>query len=373
MSRYGHGMLLRATAFLLLVSACPGPLPSGTDGGLDGGADGGGFCATAPAFTENVAACPGAMDDYRPRENNSANDTWPACVSDTNVFSPINPSISSVARVAAFEQMADLLWRGQRTPGPQDFVDARVQYALDQGLDSRVQRREDIHYPAAAMACSTAGIPAANPDRCVGPAKLLPIINDAFTRGAMGESPQVHAARIEAALVWFLYTSTLSEVMSCTTRAQDCDSCWAYYAGGAPRDQPLGLAKALQAFVPEAHQRAYDATLAVRCWRNLDNETGTATNLALRDRALGQLDRALLRGVAVVLRQRVAELSCTSGDTRDARLAFAQVLNPLLERALRERSPSSADVVKAQLSKVDPATVDVSAVTTALDTAFPCP
>lgn len=366
-------MLLRAMAVSLLVCACPAPLPSGIDAGLDGARDGGGFCATTPAFTENVSACPFDMDDYRPRENNSANDTWPACVSDPNVFSPINPSISSVARVAAFEQMADLLWRGQRTPGPQDFVDARVLYAQDQGLDSRVQRREDIHYPAAAMACSTAGIPAANPDRCVGPAKLLPILNDAFTRGAMGESAQVHAARIEAALLWFLYTSTLSEVVSCTSRAQDCDSCWAYYGGGAPRDQVVGLAKAVQTFAPEAHQRAYDATLAVRCWRNLDNETGVATNLALRDRALAQLDRAMLRGVAVLLRQRVAELSCTSGETREARLAFAQVLSPLLERALRERSPSSADVVKTQLAKVDASAVDVSSVTAALDTAFPCP
>ncbi len=366
-------MFLRVLLLSWLLCACPAPLPSGTDAGLDGSRDGGGFCATLPSFTENVSACPFAMDDYRPRENNSANDTWPACVSDTNVFSPINPSISSVARVAAFEQMADLLWRGQRTPGPQDFVDARVLFAQDQGLDSRVQRREDIHYPAAAMACSTAGVPAANPDRCVGPAKLLPILNDAFTRGAMGESPQVHAARIEAALLWFLYTSTLSEVVSCTSRAQDCDSSWAYYGGGAPRDQVVGLAKAVQALAPEAHQRAYDATLAVRCWRNLDNETGVATNLTLRDRALGQLDRAMLRGLVVVLRQRVAELSCTTGATRDARLTFVQVLSPLLERALRERSPSSADVVKTQLAKVDAATVDVSAVTAALDTAFPCP
>lgn len=356
-----------------VLSACPAPLPTGADGGLDGGTTGAGFCPTRPAYTEDVASCQAAMDDYRPRVAMSANDTWPACISDANTFTPVNPSISSVARVAAFEQIADALWRGQRVPGPQDFVDARVQYALDQGLDSRVQRREDVHYPAAPMACSTAGIPAQYPDRCVGPSKLLPMLNDAFTKGAMGEQPQVNAARIEAALTWFLYVSALSEVMSCTTRAQDCDSCWAYYSGGTARDMPLGLAKAIAGFAPETHQRAYDATLAVRCWRNLDNETGTATNLALRDRALAQLDKAMLRGVAVVLRQRVAELACTSGETREARLAFAKVLAPLFDRALRERSASAADVVATQLAKSDASQVDVAAVTSALDTAFPCP
>lgn len=358
---------------LVLLSACPGPLPMTVDGGLDGSRDGGGTCAVAPAFTESLTGCQSGADDYKPREANSANDTWAACVSDSNVFMPINPSISSVARVAAFEGMADLLWRGARTPGPQDFVDARVLYAQDQGLDSRVQRREDVHYPAAPMACSTAGIPDQYPDRCVGPSKLLPIINDAFQKGSMGETSQVQAARLEAALLWFLYVSALSEVQSCTTKAQDCDSCWAYYSGGTPRDQPKGLAKAIQAFVPEAHQRAYDGTLAVRCWRNLDNETGTATNVMLRDRAFVQLDKAMLRGLAVVFRQRVAELSCTSGETRDARLAFVKVLAPLFDRPLRERSASAAGVVATELAKTDAASIDVSAVTLALDTAFPCP
>lgn len=366
--------LLLAWCATSLLAACPAPLPMGADGGLDAGSTtSAGFCPTPPAYTENVTSCMAGLDDYRPRVAMSANDTWPVCVSDSNTYSPINPSITTVARVAAYEQIAEKLWRAQRVPGPQDFVDARVQYALDQGLDSRVQRREDVHYPAAPMPCSTAGIPAQYPDRCVGPSKLLPTLNDAFTKGAMGETPQVHAARIEAALLWFLYVSALSEVMTCTTRAQDCDSCWAYYSGGTPRDQPLGLAKAIAAFAPETHQRAYDATLAVRCWRNLDNETGTATNLALRDRAREQLDKAMLRGVAVVLRQRVAELGCTTGETRDARLAFAKVLAPLIDRPLRERSASQATLVAAELGKSDPAQVDVAAVTGALDAAFPCP
>jgi hypothetical protein len=326
-----------------------------------------------PTFVEQVSACVGTPDDYRPRDQGSATDAWPACVSDANVYTPINPSVSSVARVAAFEQMADLLWRGDRVPSAQDFIDARVLYAQDQGLDSRVQRREDVHYAAAPMACSAAGVPAQHPDRCVGPARLLPVLNDAFAKGAAGDAPQVQAARIDAALTWFLYVSALSEVVSCTSKAQDCDSAWAYYSGGTPRALPLGLAKAVQALAPETHERAYDATLAVRCWRNLDHEAGVATDLARRDRALAQLDRALVRGVAVLLRQRVAELPCSSGQTREARLAWVQVVAPLLDRALRERDAARADLVSAELGRAAAQDVDAAAVTAALDAVFPCP
>lgn len=360
-------------ASVLSLCACPGPFPTTTDGGVDAGTADDGGTACRPAFVEDAGACVPLADDYLPRQNMSAGDAWPACVADGNTYSPINPSISTVARVAAYEQIAELLWRDGGVPSPQAFVDARVLYAQDQGLDSRVQRREDVHYPAAPMACSTAGVPELHPDRCVGPAKLLPLLNDAFARGAQGEAPRVHAARIEAALHWFLYVSALSEVMSCTTRAQDCDSCWAYYTGGTPRHAPLGLAKEVAALGPETHQRAYDATLAVRCWRNLDNETGVATDTALRDRALAQLDRALVRGVALLLRQRVTELGCSTGAVLDARWAYAQVLAPFLDRAVRERDVTQADVLRTELAKATPGAVNAAAVAAALDTVFPCP
>ncbi len=366
-------MVSRACAVAALcLCACPGPGPSPTDGGT-GAADAGGFCEPPPAYLEDVSACAPAADDYQPRLNGSAGDPWPACISDSNSYTPINPSISSVARVAAFEQIAELLWRGNRVPSAQDFVDARVLYAADQGLDSRVQRREDLHYAAAPAPCATAGVPEQYPDRCVGPAKLLPVLNDAFARGAAGEAPLTHAARIQAALLWFLYASALSEVVSCTTKPQDCDSCWAYYSGGTPRDAPVGLGGQVKALAPETHQRAYDATLAVRCWRNLDNETGTATNTALRDRALAQLDRAMLRGVAVIYRQRVAELGCARAEALQASWASVQVLGPLLDRAARVRDAARADVIKAELAKASPAQVDVGAVTAAIDALFACP
>jgi cell division protein ZapA (FtsZ GTPase activity inhibitor) len=364
---------LLLSGLMLVLFACPGPAPTPTDGGVDGGVSSGTFCEPPPVYAENLTSCQPLATDYLPRVSNSSTDSWPACISDSNTFTPIDPNISSIARVTAFENIATLLWRDGVLPGPQSFVDARVAYALDQGIDSRVQRREDMHYPAAPSPCSTAGIPAQYPDRCAGPMKLLPILNDAFARGAMGERPRVHAARIEAALVWFFYLSPLSEVISCTTKPQDCDSSWAYYAGGTQRDTPQGLGKIFRSLGRETHDRSYDATLAVRCWRNLDNETGVATDTARRDLAFAQLDVALLRGVALLVRQRATELACTTGEIREARLAFLATLGPLLDRAARERNVASADVLAREVGRASAAEVDVAALTGALDALFPCP
>ncbi|MBK8010699.1 MAG: hypothetical protein IPK13_05075 [Deltaproteobacteria bacterium] len=366
------GMAVAALGMATLLSRCTrDPEAESRDGGL--GSNAKGYCEPMPTYTESVSACPASPDDYQPRAAASALDTWPACISDDNDYHVINPSISTVARVAAFEEIARRLWADNRLPSVQDFVDARVLYAQDQGLDSRVQRREDVHFEVAPEPCSSVGIPEQYPDRCVGPAKLLPILNDAFARGAQGDRPAVQAGRIEAALVWFLYVSVLSEVRSCTTKPQDCDSAWAYYSGGEPRDAPLGLARMIRALGSATHDRAYDGVLAVRCWRNLDNETGTANNLTLRDRAGSQLDRAMLRGLALIVRQRVTELRCSQGDVLDARWAFLTTLAPFLDRAARERLPSEAEVLARELSAADPSMVDVERTVGAIDALFPCP
>ncbi len=356
---------------VLCASCAKDPIPTPIDGGL--GTDATGYCDPLPSYVEVVASCQPSVGDYQPRLNSSANDAWPACISDDNVYHPINASISTIARVAAFEQIAQKLWGDRRIPSAQDFIDARVIYAQDQGLDSRVQRREDIHYAALAEPCSTAGVPAQFPDRCVGPATLLPILNDAFAGGSLGEMPVVHAARIEAALLWFLYVSTLSEVTSCASKPQDCDSAWAYYSGGTPRESPLGLARYVDALGSETQDRCYDAVLAARCWRNLDNETGAAANLELRDRARAQLDRAMLRGIALIARQRITELSCSKGDVLSARWAFLKTLVPFLDRSARERDAALADVLMAQVTKDAPEQVEVEAAVSALDGLFGCP
>ncbi len=368
-------LLTLATA-ALLSTACGEDAPKPTDPPNPGGTDI--DCENPPVYTENVTACQPAATDYRPRDaqaNNSETDAWPACISDENVYRPINPNITTVGRVAAFDAIAVKLWKGGKVPTPREFVEALDAYTQPEGLASRVQRREDIHYPPApeGRLCRDQGVPETAPDRCVGPAKLLPILKEAFERGARGESPRVHAARIEASLLWFLYVSPLAEVTSCFKSQNDCDSAWAYYTGGTPRAEPRGLAAYVKALGPETHERAYDAALAVRCWRNLDNESGAASNTELQQRALRQYDRALLRGVALILRQRLTELTCGNEEGTQARLAFINTLGPFLDRAARELDAARADVLKAQVEKTNAEAVDVDAAVAALDALFPCP
>lgn len=328
-------------------------------------------CVPKPPYYEDISGCLALSIYYQPRVNGSADDSWPACISDDNIYHRIDPTISTIARVEAFEQIAALLFG--RIPSAEDFVNARVIYAQDQGLDSRVQRRHDIHYPAPSGGgrCNDPGVPDANPDRCVGPVSLLPILNDAFAKGALGEAPLYHAARIEAALLWFLYVSVLSEIDSCAVSSKDCDSAWAYYSGGTPRGSPIGLGRYINSLAPGTHDAAYDGVLATRCWRDLDS-TATASNLTLRGQAIEQVDRAMLRGLVMLFRQKFLELNCSSDDYQVANLAFLQTWAPLLDRVLRERDVALADLVEEDLSQVV-VTMDIPGIVTGLDSQFSCP
>lgn len=343
-------------------------------GGL-GGAGGGGAPQDPCAGYDEVesatsAGCTPLATDYQPRDQASANDPWAACISDDGQYHPFDASISSVARVAAFEQIAALLSFGTTTaPSAQAFLDARVAYSVDQGLESRVSRREDEHYPPAPKQCRdlTADEQKQYPDRCEGPVKMAPILNQAFQDGIDGKEPALAAARIEATLLWFLYSSVYKESRTCAATAVDCDSSWAYYTGGEGRSGGLGLSRYLQARSQDTHDRVWDGSLAVRCWRDLDNPTGAAADTAMKDRATAQLDRALLRGMALILRGRVKQLGCSSS------WATAQILGPVLDREATARDAAKAKVLRDELAKTDPGQVDVAAVTAAIDALFPCP
>jgi hypothetical protein len=363
-------------ATLLSIGALGGcestdPTPYNPIGDGGGGAGPSTTCSPDDGILPNDnATCTALGDDYTPRDANSATDTWPACISDQNQYVPFDSNISSLARVAAFEQIRGSLHiGGTEIPTAQAFLDARVVYTQEQGLESRVARREDEHYPPAPMACRdmTPDQQKMYPDRCVGPVKIQPILNAAFEAGISGQAPVENAARIEAALLWFFYVSIYKEATSAADKAVDVDSMWAKYTGGEPREAGIGLSAYVEARSGQAHDRIWDGLLAVRCWRDLDNPTGVAMDIAMRDKARAQLDRALLRGMALITRQRLEQSSCAHA------WESAKILGGVLEREATARNPEQAAILKVELGKASAAEVDVQAALLAIDAIFPCP
>ncbi|MBI2389548.1 MAG: hypothetical protein HYV09_08125 [Deltaproteobacteria bacterium] len=365
-------MLVAACALTLGCEAAdpePRPLLPATDADapIDAPLDADPSCSKVEELAPlaDDPACQPNPGDYVP----AADDGWPVCISDDGAYHRFNASISSVTRIDAFERIAGALGFGTDVaPTPADFVDAKAIFAEDQGLGSRVERREDEHYPAPPAACNT--LPAEQlalyADRCVGPAKLVPVLNAAFADGVAGRSPRAAADRIEAALLWFLYLSPFKEARTCATKVDDCDSSYAYYTGGDPKEQGKGFARYVRARSPQTHAAIWNGILAVRCWRDLDNPTGAAADLATRDKAVAQLDRALTRGLAVIVRQRVARRLC------GASWSGTRMLGAVLDREATARDAGRAAILRAELAKSDPSTVDEKALVAALDGLFPC-
>jgi hypothetical protein len=337
----------------------------------DGDGDPGEPCdpATDPV---DESACMALATDYIP----TGDDMYPACISDAGVYELVDTPPGTIARIEAFEEIADLLWRNG-APSVDDFTAARTAFDLDEGLGSRVARREDLHYPEIPMdewdegldpdkQCSNTNLAAAYPERCIGPSTLQPLINEAFIAGMSGDGdPNVHAARIEAALVWFSYLSVYKEAYTCIAVPKDCDSSWAYYTGGAQADgDVLGFAKLVREHSPTTHQRIFDGILAARCFRGLysidDYPTYAdlpADGQMLFDNAWEQIDDAVSRGFVVVLRQHLLaqdDEACSSATA--ANWAFVQV----------------ADELAGIYALTAPATEDIMRAVELLDEVVPC-
>ncbi len=394
----GWLMAVALAAVVPLLTACPAEDPedntgddggqagdggggTGGEGGGGGGAGGAGGGFDCDPWAEDVTACAHAANDYEPRDaaaNDDPADPWPACISDDDTYHEVDPNVSTIARVAAYEQIADLLWRNAGVPTAADFTEARVLYAQDQGLDSRVSRRYDPHFPKpAAGGCEDAGVPEANPDYCVGPAKLLPELNDAFAKGQTGESPRLQAARIQAALDWFLFVSVHKENRTCQAVPKDCDSGWAYYTGGVEREQQaLGVGGLVSALGPETHDRIFDAILAARCWRDLE---GAAVDNFAHPELLAayeaQLDASVDRGAAIVARTRLQELGCSTGDDREEVFTYLKGFLPYLDRSARLAGAAHADAIAAVAGAADAATAAdlAQAAIDAIDAVYDCP
>lgn len=344
-----------------------------TGGGDGPEVDGGGPCTVdwaLPAVQGDNAACTAQATDYVP---GSTDDPYDTCISDDDAYHPFDPSIGSVGRVAGFEKIAALLLKSE-VPSAQDFTAARVIYAEAEGLGSRLERREDEHYPKAEQKCAdmTAEEIAQNPDRCVGQAQLQPLLNQAFADGSKGKDPLLNAARVEAGLLWFLYVSVYKESTTCSDTQKDCDSSYAYYTGGEARSGGLGLARYVRSVSQQAHDRIWDGILAVRCWRDLDSGS-PATDLTTRDQALAQMDRALLRGMALIVNSRVAAYEAAPcAAAQQALWAAVQLLGGVLDREATVRDAAKARTLREELAKAG-AEANLDAITGALDDVFDCP
>lgn len=336
------------------------------------GGSGGGVAACAAdenVMPDSPPGCQAQPEDYTPRLNASMDDSYPACISDGNSYVPIQAAISSNARVAAFEAIASLLRFGTgEAPSPAEFVQARTVYTEPEGLDSRVSRREDEHYPPAAEACRNLSPEQqeAQAERCVGPARIQPLLSKAFNEGSQGLDAALNSARIEAALLWFLYVSVYKEAVTCADKAKDCDSSSGYYSGFQQREKTSGFARYVAARSPTTHDAAFDAILAVRCWRDLDNPGGLAENAVLHQQALGQLDRALDAGLARILLQRIERQPC------DSAWETLRLLGPVLIRALEQKDSAASKAWEAALAQ-GATSFDAAAAAQLVRSSFPCP
>ncbi len=331
-------------------------------------------CEPPPIFSENIDSCWPLDGDYQPRAPQDMDSTWQSCLeTGADIYAVIDSSgVSSVARVAAFDAIAELLWVSGKVPTHEDFLDARILFEDEQGLGSRVARRYDIHYPAAQLACDEPGIAEANTDYCVGPGLLLPIINKAFADGALGKARVINAARIRSALHWFFYVSVLKEATTCAEKPKDCDSAWGYYAGGGQRQEPAGLGAYIDTLAAGTHDRIFDGLLALRCWRDIVGESGETTDTQLQTLAIAQIDSALLRGMVLLLRQQLQLIDCTQGDYQEAALISARFFASVLDRVVRQKSASDADTINTQLIAAA-GDINFEAITVILDNLFECP
>ena len=391
---------LLACAGVWLLGGCPGDDTGqeGTDTGNDSGSTAGSADSTGsgsgtggdcvPSDMEvpalDLSACSPAETDYQPTVNGSADDTWPECANDNGGYTPFEQP-GSAARTEAWEMMRTIFAAGTT---PNDFTSAREQYALEEGIESRVVRREDIHYDNIAEAdqdpmvdfdkqCTIEANVDRYPDRCAGPSKIAPIINEAFAAGQAGEGdPAVHAARIDAAIEWFMYLSVIKEaIFSCPPAdyGGDCDAAWGYYNGATERGNPLGLGADVAAVSPQTNERIFDGLAAMRCWRDgyLPEEDADTAN-PLYTNGSEQLDRAATHGAAVVLRDRLnQQLAC--GEDADANWAWIQVFGQSIIKPAEDADATQAGTWKALLDNPAPTPEEIIAGAAALDAMFPCP
>jgi len=388
----GTGLRWGVLALALCTWGCDGDSngdgTSDTDGDTDGDTEGDGVEYACGDLVDegDLEACSPNANDYQP----GGDDMYPDCVTDDSTYTLIDSTPSSIARVEAYEEVLTIL---AGDSSPDGFTAARAKYSEDEGLESRLQRREDLHFPEIPESdwdpgvdpdkqCTVAANVTAYPERCAGPARIAPIINDAFAAGQSGEGEAAtHIARIEAAGLWFLYLSVYKEANTCFTgKAKDCDSSWAYYTGGFDRGGGIGLAADVRAVSTEAHEAIWDGFSAFRCIRDVypADDTPAVSDLDMDGQGLfcsaqSQLTTALDFGFSQIVRERLEALKGLEGAEADAAWAALEIMGPVLDRAGNERDAASYGSLQTFWSgglPVDDAAID--AALQSLDAIFTC-
>lgn len=356
---------------------------SDTDGETDG--DEGMLFACGDLVDEgDLAACSPNANDYQP----GGDDAYDACVTDDGTYALVDSTPSSIARVEAYEEVLTIL---AGDSSPDGFTEARTKYSEDEGLESRLQRREDLHFPEIPMSdwdpgvdsdkqCTVEANVAAYPERCAGPSSIAPLMNEAFAAGQNGEGdPAVHIARIEAAGLWFLYLSVYKEANTCfTSKAKDCDSSWAYYTGGFDRSGGIGMAADVLAVSSDAHNAIWDGFSAFRCLRELNpaDDSPSISDLDMDNQALlcsaqSQLTTALDYGLAMVVRARLEAFAQLADAEAEAAWAGLEIIGPVLNRAGNERDSAAYASLQSFWAAGQP--TDVTDAIATIDAVFSCP
>ena len=354
-----------------------------TDGETDG-AEGMVYACGELVDEGDLAACSPNANDYQP----GGEDAYDACVTDDGTYTLVDSTPSSIARVEAYEEVLTILAGDSSSDG---FTAARTKYSEDEGLESRLQRREDLHFPEIPMSdwdpgvdsdkqCTVEANVAAYPERCAGPSSIAPIMNEAFAAGQNGEGDAaVHIARIEAAGLWFMYLSVYKEANTCfTSKAKDCDSAWAYYTGGFDRSGGIGMAADVLAVSEDAHNAIWDGFSAFRCIRDLNpaDESPSIGDLDMDNQALlcgaqSQLTTALDYGLAMVVRARLEAFAQLADAEAEAAWAGLEIIGLVLDRAGNERDATAYASLQSFWAAGQP--TDVSDAIATLDAVFSCP
>jgi len=373
--------------WVLALSGCP----SDGDGSGESGNDDGFDCEVTEPVEFDPAderACTPSAGDYQPGTH-ANDDSWPACVTDDGAYHLIDTTPSSIARVEGYEGVMEAL--SADSPSADDFTAARTIYAIEEGLESRLVRREDLHYDPVPEADWDPGV---DPDkqctveanvmryaeRCAGPARIAPIINEAFAAGQTEEGiAAIHKARIQAAMLWFLHISVYKEANTCLGKAKDCDSAWAYYTGGFDRSGGIGISGEIAALSEYAHNRIWDGIAARRCWRELypletypTFDDVDAEGQTLYEDADAQLDDALWYGWARIVRDRLEHQGNSCGDANAANWEFLRIAGPHLSEEAERLDPSANAALAALWAADEPSAEDLQTAVATIDEIFGC-